>query len=323
MKRAVLCASLLACIYPFHEARSVEAPDCTIRIIVSGPAGGTPDLIARLGAEKLKAAINRNTIIENRAGGRAAISSITSVRSSAPDGCTLLAANASIFSIGPHLYKTAPYDPIADFAPIAVLATSPNVLIVNDNVPAKSLAELIALIKSEPGKYNFGSGGIGTPMHIYGAILSTRFDVTFSHVPYRGSAAAVTDLLGGQVQFVFEQIPTFLSQVQAGKLRAIAVAAPTRSPLLPTTPTFKELGIEGADAVSWFGLVAPRATPESVINLYAAGLREGMRDPAVVEKLATLGAEVSGLTPKEMISYIESQKSKWAPLVKASGITIE
>lgn len=280
-------------------------------------------MIARLGADKLKSALNRNTIVENRAGGRAAVSSITAVRSSAPDGCTLLAANASIFSIGPHLYKTAPYDPVNDFSPIAVLATSPNVLVVNPAVPAKSLKELVALLKSQPDKYNFGSGGVGTPMHIYGAIISSRFDVQLTHVPYRGSAPVIADLLSGQVQFVFEQIPTFLAHVQAGTLRALAVAAPARSPLLPDVPTFKEEGIEGADAVSWFGMVAPRGTPDAIINLYAKSLRDGMRDPEVAAKLAAVGAEISAMTPAEMIPYMEGQKAKWAPLVRASGVAIE
>ncbi len=300
-----------------------DAPDCTIKIVVSGPAGGTPDLIARLGADKLKSSLNRNTFVENRAGGRAAVSSITAVRSSPPDGCTLLAANASIFSIGPHLYKVAPYDPIKDFSPIAVLATSPNVLVINPSVPAKSLKEFVALLKSQPNKYNFGSGGVGTPMHIYGALISSRFDVVFTHVPYRGSAAVVTDLLSGQVQFVFEQIPTFLSHVQAGTLRALAVASATRSPMLPGVPTFKEEGIEGADAVSWFGMVAPRGTPDAIINLYAKALREGMRDPQVMAKLSATGAETSGMTPAEMIPYMESQKAKWAPLVAAAGVQVE
>ena len=320
LQSALLAAALSVTCTP---AFAQDAPDCTIKIIVSGPAGGTPDLIARLGADKLKTTLNRTALVENRPGGRAAVSSITAVRSSPADGCTLLAANASIFSIGPHLFKTAPYDPIKDFSPIAVLATSPNVLVVNPAVPAKTLKEFVALLKSQPNKYNFGSGGVGTPMHIYGALISSRFDVTFAHVPYRGSAPVVTDLLSGQVQFVFEQIPAILPHVQAGTLRALAVANSARSPLLPDVPTFKEEGIEGADAVSWFGIVAPRGTPEAIINLYAKTLRDGMRDPQITAKLSAVGAETSGMTPAEMILYMESQKAKWAPLVAASGVQVE
>ncbi len=320
MQRALLVFTLA---WPCAAVHAQDAPDCTIKIIVSGPAGGTPDLIARLGADKLKSSLNRNTFVENRAGGRAAVSSITAVRSAPPDGCTLLAANASIFSIGPHLFKVAPYDPVQDFSPIAVLATSPNVLVINPAVPAKNLKEFVALLKSQPNKFNFGSGGVGTPMHIYGALISSRFDVVFTHVPYRGSAPVVTDLLSGQVQFVFEQIPTFLSHVQAGTLRALAVASASRSPLLPDVPTFREEGIEGADAVSWFGVVAPRGTPDGIINLYAKALRDGMRDPQVAAKLSAVGAEISGMTPAEMIPYMENQKAKWAPLVAASGVQVE
>ncbi len=304
-------------------AYAQSTQDCTVRIIVSGPAGGTPDLIARLGAEKLRAGLNRSVIVENRAGGRAAVSSIQAVRAAPPDGCTLLAANASIFSIGPHLYKDAPYDPVGDFAPIAVLATSPNVLLVNASVPARDLRSFVDLLKGDGAKYNFGSGGVGTPMHIYGALLSTRFNVTITHVPYRGSAAVVTDLVSGQVQFAFEQIPAFISHAKAGSIRAIALAGPSRSPLLPDVPTFAELGIEGADAVSWFGTVAPRGTPAAIIDRYAQILRDGMRDPQVMEKLSSVGAEPSGMTPAQMIPYMQDQKSKWAPLVAAAGVTVE
>jgi len=306
-----------------QTSQAQTAPDCTIRIVVSGPAGGTPDLIARLGADKLRAGLNRTVVVENRAGGRAAVSSIQAVRAAPPDGCMLLAANASIFSIGPHLYKDAPYDPVGDFTPIAVLATSPNVLLVNASVPARDLKSFIELLKGDGAKYNFGSGGLGTPMHIYGALLSTRFNVTITHVPYRGSAAVVTDLVSGQVQFAFEQIPAFISHVKSGSLRALAVAGPARSPLLPDVPTFAELGIEGADAVSWFGTVAPRGTPPAIIDRYAQILRDGMRDPQVMEKLSSVGAEPSGMTPAQMIPYMQDQKSKWAPLVAAAGVTVE
>jgi tripartite-type tricarboxylate transporter receptor subunit TctC len=300
-----------------------ELPNCTVKIIVSGPPGGTPDLIARLGAEKISAGIGRPVVVENRAGGLGAITSIEAVKASEPNGCTLFAANASLFSIMPTIYKKPPFDAANDFIPVSVVAKSPNVLVTNSQFPAKNWTEMIALLKANPGKYFLGSGGIGTPMHLYGQMLKAQFGLEFTHVPYRGSAAAILGLLADQVQFVFEQIPSFLSHVQVGTLRAIAVAGETRSVLLPDVPTLAELGIQDADAASWFGLVAPRGTPRKIIEIYANHLREGVKDPTVVERLKVVGAETVGTTPDEMAAYMASQLRKWAPLVKASGVIVE
>ena len=192
------------CLLGPASAHALDIPNCTIKVLVSGPAGGTPDLIARLGAEKLAAALNRSVVIENQSGGAAAIMSINAVKAAKPDGCTLLAANASIFSISPSLYTKPQYDP-ADFTPVTVTAASPNVLIVNPKVPAKNFAEFIRLAKVEQDKLNFGSGGLGTPMHLYGAMLAQQFAFKLNHVPYRGSAPVVSDLIAGQVHFTFEQ----------------------------------------------------------------------------------------------------------------------
>jgi tripartite-type tricarboxylate transporter receptor subunit TctC len=300
-----------------------ELPNCTVKIVVSGPPGGTPDLIARLGAEKISAGIGRPVVVENRAGGLGAITSIEAVKASEPNGCTLFAANASLFSIMPTIYKKPPFDAANDFIPVSVVAKSPNVLVTNSQFPAKNWTEMIALLKANPGKYFLGSGGIGTPMHLYGQMLKAQFGLEFTHVPYRGSAAAILGLLADQVQFVFEQIPSFLSHVQVGTLRAIAVAGETRSVLLPDVPTLAELGIQDADAASWFGLVAPRGTPRKIIEIYANHLREGVKDPTVVERLKVVGAETVGTTPDEMAAYMASQLRKWAPLVKASGVIVE
>ena len=300
-----------------------ELPNCSVKIVVSGPPGGTPDLIARLGAEKISAGIGRPVVVENRAGGLGAITSIDAVKAAEPNGCTLFAANASLFSIMPTLYKKPPFDAANDFIPVSVVARSPNVLVINAKLPATNWQEMIALLKANPGKYLLGSGGIGTPMHLYGQLLKAQFGLEYTHVPYRGSAPAILGLLADQVQFVFEQIPSFLSHAQVGTLRAIAVASDTRSALLPDVPTLTELGIKNADAASWFGLVAPRGTPSRTIEIYAKHLREGVRDPLVIERLKIIGAESVGTTPDEMVIYMASQLRKWTPLVKASGIVVE
>ena len=304
-------------------ANAQDMPNCSVKIIVSGPPGGTPDLIARLGAEKISAGIGRPVVVENRAGGLGAITSIEAVKAAEPNGCTLFAANASLFSIMPTLYKKPPFDAANDFMPVSVVARSPNVLVINAKFPATNWQEMIALLKANPGKYFLGSGGIGTPMHLYGELLKAQFGLEYTHVPYRGSAPAILGLLADQVQFVFEQIPSFLSHAQVGTLRAIAVASETRSALLPDVPTLTELGIKDADAVSWFGLVAPRGTPRRTIEIYANHLREGVKDPSVIERLKIIGAETVGTTPDEMATYMASQLRKWTPLVKASGIIVE
>ena len=305
------------------NAHGQEPPGCTVKIVVSGPPGGTPDLIARLGAEKLSAGLGRPVVVENKAGGLAAVTSIEAVKSAEANGCTLLAANASLFSIMPTLYKKPPFDTANDFVPVSLLATSPNVLVVNAKVPAQNWQEFIALLKSQPGKYLLGSGGVGTPMHLYGEMLKTQFKLEFTHVPFRGSAPAIVGLLSDQIQFVFEQIPSFLPHVQAGTLRAIAVAGEQRSELLPNVPTLTEEGVAGANATSWFGLVAPRGTPKRVIDSYANALREGMKDPQVITRLQTVGAATVGTTPEEMAAYMASQLQRWTPLVKASGVTVD
>ena len=304
-------------------ASAQDIPNCSVKIVVSGPPGGTPDLIARLGAEKISAGIGRPVVVENRAGGLGAITSIEAVKASEPNGCTLFAANASLFSIMPTLYKKPPFDAANDFIPVSVVAKSPNVLVVNAKFPATNWQEMIALIRANPGKYFLGSGGIGTPMHLYGELLKAQFRLEYTHVPYRGSAAAILGLLADQVQFVFEQIPSFLSHAQVGTLRAIAVASESRSELLRDVPTLTELGIIDADAASWFGLVAPRGTPRKTIEIYANHLREGVKDPSIIDRLKIVGAETVGTTPDEMATYMASQLRKWTPLVKASGVIVE
>ena len=304
-------------------ANAQDIPNCSVKIVVSGPPGGTPDLIARLGAEKISAGIGRPVVVENRAGGLGAITSIEAVKASEPNGCTLFAANASLFSIMPTLYKKPPFDAANDFIPVSVVAKSPNVLVVNAKFPATNWQEMIALIRANPGKYFLGSGGIGTPMHLYGELLKAQFRLEYTHVPYRGSAAAILGLLADQVQFVFEQIPSFLSHAQVGTLRAIAVASESRSELLRDVPTLTELGIMDADAASWFGLVAPRGTPRKTIEIYANHLREGVKDPSIIDRLKIVGAETVGTTPDEMATYMASQLRKWTPLVKASGVIVE
>lgn len=321
-----LCMVALAGLAVFGTPAAGHAqdmPKCSIRIIVSGIAGGTPDLIARTEAEMFTAALGNSAIVENKTGGLGAITSVQAVKSAPPNGCTLLAANASLFSILPNLYKKPPFDPLNDFIPVTILATSPNLLVVNANVPARTVDELVALMKAEPDKYVLGSGGIGTPMHLYGELIRMQTGNAMTHVPYKGSPPAIMDVVAGRVQILFDQIPSLLAHIQSGALRPIAVASPRRSALLPEVPTLKEAGIPGADAISWFGLVAPRGTPKSVIDAYSDILRKGLQDPKVIARLKVLGADPLGTTPEEMATYMDAQRKAWEPLVQTSGVTID
>lgn len=304
-------------------AALAQGANCPIRILVSGPAGGTPDLIARVAAEKLSTSLRRPVVVENRPGGGAAMTTVQAVKSVEGNGCTLMAANASLFSITPTLYRKPPFDPVADFAPLTVTAASPNVLLVNANLPARSFGEFVKAAKANPGKYLFGSGGVGTPMHLYGELVKTHAGLEATHVPYRGSAAAVLGLLAGEIQFLFEQVPSFIAHARAGTLRPIAVAGSSRSSVLPDVPTLSELGVQGADAESWFGLVAPKGTPKPLLEKYAKIIREGIKEPDVVERLRRVGADPLGLTPSEMAVFLDRQLAAWGPIIKASGVVVD
>lgn len=315
-----IAAAMTAICMTSISARAQELPNCSMRILVSGPAGGTPDLIARVGAEKLSAELGRPVVVENRAGGLAAISTVQAVKAADPNGCTLMAANASLFSITPHLYKQPPFDGGADFVPVSVLATSPNVLVMNALIPGKTLDDLATALRSTTDKQSYGSGGVGTPMHLYGELIKSHTKLNLTHVPYRGSAPAIIGLLAGEIPFVFEQIPSLINHVQAGTLRAVAVAGPNRSSLLEGVPTLSEAGVKGADAVSWFGLVAPAGTPRPIIERFSAILQRGMKDPQVIARLKVVGADVVGNSPDEMKAYMARQLAAWQPLVQASGV---
>ena len=314
--------ALIGVVAGVAPARSQDVPG-PIRIIVTGPAGGTPDIIARTTGDRMSAVLGVPVVIENRTGGLGATSIAQQTASAEPDGRTLLQVNTSLFSIGPAIYRKAPFDVHTDFVPISVMATSPNVLVVNANVSATDAKELVTLLRQNPDKLNFGSGGIGTPMHLYGEVLKNQFSLKFTHVPYRGSAPAIVDLLSGQVHILVDQIPSILPHIQSGKLRAIAVANPTRIATLPNVPTFAEAGIDGTDAISWFGLVAPRGTPKAVAERLSAAVQTALKDPAVIAKLQALGASAEGTSSEDMTRHIERQLGAWKPLVAVSGVVID
>ena len=296
-----------------------DYPNRPITLIVPYPAGGGNDVIARLVATKMSESLGQPIVIENRGGAGSTIGT-RDVARSAPDGYTLLIATSSL-AINPSLYPDVAYDPKNDFAPIGLIATSPNFVLVNPAVPVHSAAELIALAKKEPGKLDFASTGIGTSTHLAAVLFAAMAEVKLNAVPYKGVAPALTDLLGGQVALMFCPMASVVGQVRAGSLRAIAVTGVERSPLFPDLPTVAEAGLPGYAAELHYGLVAPAGTPGEVIAKLNGALNNALNDAGVRSRLAADGTETLPGTPGAYAADIASEEAKWGAIVKKAGVT--
>ena len=296
-------------------------PDKTVRIVVGFSAGGTTDVVARILAKELTEELGQSFVVENKPGAGSNIGVESVVRAPA-DGYTLLMM-AVTSAINQTLYPKLRFDITKDLTPIALAAKVPNVLVVNPGVPANTVQELIDYAKKNPGKLNFASSGSGTSIHMAGELfkLETKLDV--AHIPYKGSSPAVTDLIGGQVQFMFDNMPSAWPHVQAGKLRALAVTTPTRSPTAPNVPTMQESGFKGFDVSSWFGLMAPAGTPAPIIDKLNAAVLKALAKPDVQKKMQDLGAEPQKTTPAEFGAFIKKEVETWGPVVKASGAKVD
>ncbi len=297
-------------------------PNHAIRLVVPFPAGGTTDILARDVGKRLTETLGQSVVIDNRPGAGGNIGSDI-VAKSAPDGYTLLMGTVGTHAINPSLYAKMPYDHVKDFAPVVLVAGVPNVLVVHPALPVKSVAELIKLAKDKPGTINFASSGAGTSIHLSGELFKTMTGVDIVHVPYKGSAPALTDLMGGQVQIMFDNLPSSLPQIKGGKLRAIAVTSLKRAPALPDLPTLAESGLPGFEASSWFGILAPAGTPAPVIAKINAEVDKWLQSPEGKEQLMTQGAEVAGGTPEQFAAHIRAETEKWAKVVKASGAKVD
>jgi tripartite-type tricarboxylate transporter receptor subunit TctC len=297
-------------------------PTKPIRLVVPFPPGGTTDILAREVGQTLSAALGQPVVIDNRPGAAGNIGSEL-VAKSAPDGYTLLMATVGTHAINPSLYAKLPYDHVADFAPVILVASVPNVLEVTPSLPVHSVADLIKLAKQEPGRINFASSGSGTSIHLSGELFKTMAGVNMTHVPYKGSAPALTDLIGGQVQVMFDNLPSSLQQIKAGKLRAIAVTSAQRAPALPDVPTIAESGLPGFEATSWFGVVAPAGTPPAIVARLNADVNQWLQTPEAKEKLLAQGAAAAGGSPEQFAAYIRAETEKWAKVVKASGAKVD
>jgi tripartite-type tricarboxylate transporter receptor subunit TctC len=324
-KRRTLALSMLAAgalaLAPL-AAQAQAFPSKALTIVVPFSAGGTTDILARVVGQYMAKDLGQPVIIDNRAGAGGNIGAQMVARA-APDGYTLLMGTVGTHAINQSLYKKMPFDPIKDFAPITRVALVPNLLVANPSQPFKTVKELIAYAKANPGKVSFASSGSGTSIHLSGEMFQQMAGVEMQHIPYKGSAPALTDLLGGQTAIMFDNMPSVISHVRAGKLRPIAVTTPTRSPALPDVPTIAESGVPGYSATSWFGILAPAATPAPVIAKLNASILKALADPEVKKKLAEQGAEPHGEKPEQFAEFIRSETAKWGQTVKVSGATAD
>lgn len=299
-----------------------DYPEKTIRIIVPYPAGGTADMLARTIGQKMAESLGRQVLIDNRAGAGGNIGADLAARA-APDGYTLLMGTVATHAINPNLYSKMPYDVVRDFAPIVLVATLPNLLVVNPLVPARNVKELIALAKSKPGELAYASAGNGTSQHLSGELFKKMTGVDMIHVPYKGNAPAVTDLVGGQVQVMFDNIPVSLQQVRAGKLRALAVTGPRRSPVLPDLPTLSEAGLPGFSIASWFALFAPAGTPAKILLRLNQEAVKAIVSQQLRQQWLNQGIEPAGGTPEQLAAFQRIEGPKWAKIVRDSGARVE
>ena len=303
-------------------ARAQDAfPSRPLKIIVPYPPGGTTDLLARILAPRLGERLGQAVVIDNKPGAGGVIGA-QQVAKSPADGYTLVFATIASHAIIPALQSPPPYDPVKDFAPITLVAGTPNVLLVNNALPASNLAELLALARARPGTLNFGSTSQGGSPHMSGELLKLQARIDIVHVPYKGGGPMLIDLMGGQIQIGFDNLPSSIAQVRAGKVRALAVTSARRWPGAPDIPTLAEAGVPGYEMSAWFGLLAPAGTPKAVVDRLQREVAAILKLPEVEKQFFELGAEPGGLSPEDFGRYISADRDKWAR-VGASGVKLQ
>jgi tripartite-type tricarboxylate transporter receptor subunit TctC len=317
---AVLCLASIAAAAS-ADALAQAYPSRPIRVIVPFGPGNAGDIIARAISPHMIQTLKQNLVMDNRPGAGGNIAAELVARS-AGDGYTLMLATIGTHGINPGLYPKLPYDPVKDFAAISMAATSPNMLVVNNAVAAKSVKELIAAAKSKPGSLNFASSGVGTSVHLSGELFNSLAGIKTVHVPYKGAGEALNDVMAGRNQFIFASMSSSIGLAKAGKLRPLAVTSPKRHPAMPELPTMQEAGVPGFEALAWFGYLAPAATPRAVIKTLHAAVVAALQDAEVRERLAGFGVDAVSSTPEEFAAYIKAELAKWARVVKESGAKV-
>ena len=318
-RRAFLIAASVAAAASAHAETYPSRP---VRIIVPYPPGASNDIIARLVAERLADKLGQPFVVENRGGAGGNIGA-EAVATAEADGYTLMITAPPPLTTNLALYRNLPYDPVKAFAPVALLATVPIVLVVNPSLPVKNVGELVALAKAKPGTLNFGSAGIGSTNHLAGELLKSMTGIDIVHVPYKGDAPAMSDLVGGHIPMMFDNMPAALPQVQSKAIRAIAVAGAKRAAALPDVPTVAESGVPGFEAISWFGMVAPAKTPPSVLAKLQGAVTSILATPDMKTHLTQLGAEVGTVSGAEFGKFLADDRAKWTKVIQVSGAKVD
>jgi tripartite-type tricarboxylate transporter receptor subunit TctC len=319
MLKAGLSATLVMAAFAVHAA---EWPDKPIRVILSVPAGATPDVTARLVFPGLSQQLGASLVADNRAGGGGVIGAEIAAKS-APDGYTLFISSPGALTILPHMRKNIPYDTIRDFAPISLISIGPFVLMTHPSVPAKSIKELIALAKAQPGKLNYASAGNGVANHLAGELFKQMAGIDIVHVPYKGAPQAVTDVLAGHMNMMFNSVAPIVGYIKTGKIRVLGIASLQRSPQLPDVPTIHESGVPGFEAVNWFGMFAPAKTPRNIINRLNGALVQTIKTPEMQSQFIKLGADPIGSSVEEFTAFVKRDMEKYEKVVRISGAKVD
>ncbi len=297
-------------------------PNRSITMVVAFPAAGTTDILARLIGQKLTEKFKQTVVVENRPGAAGNIGTAY-VAKAPPDGYTIMMGTIGTQSINPSLYKKMPYDAAKDFVPLTRAAMVPNLLVVNKDAPFNTLPEMLAYEKANPGKLTYGSSGNGTTLHLSGELFNLMAGTKITHIPYKGSTPAVADLMGGQISMIFDNMPSAIQQVKGGRLKALAVTSAQRNPQLPEIPTIQEIGVAGYEVWSWFGLLAPAATPKPIVDKLNASIVEIIKQPDVQAKIIELGAVPVPETSAEFGAFIAAETLKWAKVIKEANIGMD
>jgi tripartite-type tricarboxylate transporter receptor subunit TctC len=319
MQFALIAAVLAAGAPAIAGAQTARYPDKPVRIIVTNPPGGIVDIVSRMVAQKLSESLGQPFIVENRAGASGTIAAAAVAKAPA-DGSMLLMAPPTPIVMAPSLYKALTYNPLNSLVAVSEIAYAPQILVVNPALPVKTVGELIALARAKPGEVSYGSGGLGSSLHVSGVMFSSRAGVALTHVPYKGEAPAIADLLGGQVQMVFANLPAAAPLIKSGRLRALAVTSLQRTPLAPDLPTMAEAGLPEFEAVTWVGMFAPEGTPREIVATLNAAVLRMLAEADTIGQFAGHGLTIVGNSPEQFSAYIRTEIPLWAKVLKSAGV---
>ena len=320
MKRITLLFGCLFASTAFVHAQ--DYPSRPLRLIVPTAPGGGTDFTGRLVAAKLSESLGQQVVVENRGGGGGSVGADNAAKST-PDGYTLLLGSIATHAVNPALYKKLPYDHLKDFAPVSLIGTVPNAMVVHPSVPVKSMQEFIAYAKANPGKINYGSSGVGSPPHLSMELLRSMTGINLVHVPYKGAGPALADLLGGQMQAMCTSLAGLINFIKSGRVRALGVTTAKRNPQLPDVPTIVESGIPGYEVTIWYAVFAPVATPKAIVQKLNTEMVKALNSPEMKERMALQGMDPAPSTPAELTAFVKIETAKWAKAAKDSGATAE